>query len=66
MKKCLKFNETIVDMDTLIGFIKDKEYEVVFENEEYYQLTEQHNTPCGIEKSLEGVMYVAVEKEVEL
>ena len=56
-------NETVIDMETGVDFIKGRLYEVIFEADDYYQLANRHNTICGIDKSLEGLKYDVIEKE---
>ena len=57
MKKYLRMNETVIDMETGIEFIKGRYYEVMFEADDHYQLGSQHNIVCGMGKSLEGLRY---------
>lgn len=63
MPKFLKFNKTVIDMDTMVKFTKDNLYEVIFETDDHYALESQHDTPCGIGRECEGLQYDVVEKE---
>ena len=63
MKKYLTFKERIIDMETLVTFEAGRLYEVIYECDEYYQLANQNNMACGIERGCEGVMYDVIEKE---
>lgn len=63
MKKYLKIKERLIDMETLASFEKDRLYEVVYESDDIYMVTNYCNVQFGINKASEGIVYEVVEKE---
>lgn len=55
--------ETVVDGTEEAQFIKDRLYEIEFEFQNYYVITNHNHAHFEISKSLEGIKYDVIVKE---
>ena len=63
MSKFLKMKETVIDGAEEAQFIKDRLYEIMFEFQNYYVVTNHNHARFEISKSFERIKYDIVVKE---
>ena len=63
MSKFIKLYETVVDGTDDAQFIKDRMYEIEFEFQNYYIISNHNRARYEISKSLEGIKYDVIVKE---
>ena len=63
MSKFIKLYETVVDGTDDAQFIKDRMYEIEFEFQNYYIISNHNRARFEINKSLEGIKYDVIIKE---